>query len=112
MERFENAITSSQLHFSSEARQLGFLGLCEKAFFLIQCRGGSLTPRWSSFFFLKNLVKPDNLVLFHLPILPDSYDHADTSLCGQDRLLIYYRIGLLLKKAHVTKFLMLYLLSC
>ena len=67
-----------------------------------------LLPHLHSIF----LVKPDNLVLFHLPILPDSYDHADTSLCGQDRLVIYYRIGLLLKKAHVTKFLMLYLLSC
>jgi hypothetical protein len=26
------------------------------------------------------LLKPDNRVLFHLPILPDSYDHTDTSI--------------------------------
>ena len=32
----------------------GFLDLCEKVFFLIQCRGGGLSPHRSSFFYTVN----------------------------------------------------------
>jgi hypothetical protein len=58
------------------------------------------------------LLKPDNLVLFHLPILPDSYDHTDTSIMRLRLVDIYYRIGLLLNKTRITSFPLIYLLSC